>query len=75
MSYTSPVRKGRGLSKFRSMVGDLPASAEHHHSEADRLYQHSLEVGLHREQPRNQRPSLCIQLKPVENSFRQFGHC
>jgi hypothetical protein len=37
----------RLLTKFRSMVGDLPASAEHHHSEADGLYRHSLEVGLH----------------------------
>src|SRR5439155_25551068 len=37
----------RLLTKFRSMVGDLPASAEHHHSEIDGLYRHSLEVGLH----------------------------
>jgi hypothetical protein len=37
----------RLLTKFRSVVGDLPASADHHHSEADGLYRHSLEVGLH----------------------------
>jgi hypothetical protein len=36
----------RLLVRFRAMVGDLPASAEHHHSEAGGLYQHSLEVGL-----------------------------
>jgi hypothetical protein len=28
----------RLLTKFRSMVGDLPASAEHHHSEANGLH-------------------------------------
>src|SRR5437879_10772112 len=36
----------RLLVRFRAVVGDLPASAEHHHSEAGGLYQHSLEVGL-----------------------------
>jgi hypothetical protein len=36
----------RLLVRFRATVGDLPASAEHHHSEAGGLYQHSLEVGL-----------------------------
>lgn len=36
----------RLLERFRGMVGSLPASAEHHHSEAGGLYLHSLEVGL-----------------------------
>jgi len=36
----------RLLTRFRKMVGDLPASAEHHHSGPGGLYQHSLEVGL-----------------------------
>lgn len=37
----------RLLRKFRSMVGDLPASAEHPHSEADGLHRYSSEVTLH----------------------------
>ena len=36
----------RLLTRFRNMVGDLPASAEHHHSGPNGLYQHSLEVSL-----------------------------
>jgi conjugal transfer pilus assembly protein TraI len=35
------------LVRFHAMVGDLPASADDHHSEAGGLYQHSIEVGLH----------------------------
>ena len=36
----------RLLKRFRGMVGNLPASAEDHHSESGGLYEHSLEVGL-----------------------------
>ena len=36
----------RLLQRFADTVGDLPASAEHHHSEAGGLYRHSLEVAL-----------------------------
>jgi hypothetical protein len=36
----------RLLTRFHSMVGDLPASADHHHSGPGGLYQHSIEVGL-----------------------------
>jgi len=36
----------RLLERFRGMVGNLPASAEDHHSESGGLYEHSLEVGL-----------------------------
>jgi len=36
----------RLLTRFHSMVGDLPASADHHHSGKGGLYQHSIEVGL-----------------------------
>lgn len=36
----------RLLPRFADTVGDLPASAEHHHSEAGGLYRHSLEVAL-----------------------------
>jgi len=37
----------RLLIRFHSMVGDLPASADHHHSGKGGLYQHSIEVGPH----------------------------
>ena len=34
------------LERFRCLVGDLPASENHHHSHPGGLYQHSLEVAL-----------------------------
>ena len=34
------------LERFRALVGDLPASEDHHHRHSGGLYQHSLEVGL-----------------------------
>lgn len=34
------------LERFAEVVGDLPASADHHHSEPGGLYRHSLEVAL-----------------------------
>jgi hypothetical protein len=34
------------LARFRTLVGDLPASEQHHHSRPGGLYQHSLEVAL-----------------------------
>jgi hypothetical protein len=40
---------GRGaavIERLRALVGDLPASANHHHSEPNGLLRHSLEVGL-----------------------------
>lgn len=36
----------RLLERFADTVGDLPASADHHHSEPGGLYRHSLEVAL-----------------------------
>lgn len=36
----------RLLERFAEMVGDLPASAEHHHAEPGGLHRHSLEVAL-----------------------------
>jgi hypothetical protein len=36
----------RLLERFAETVGDLPASADHHHSEPGGLYRHSLEVAL-----------------------------
>ncbi|PYU32622.1 MAG: hypothetical protein DMG31_10290 [Acidobacteria bacterium] len=36
----------RLLERFAVTVGDLPASAAHHHAEAGGLYRHSLEVAL-----------------------------
>ena len=36
----------RLLDRFADTVGDLPASAGHHHSETGGLYRHSLEVAL-----------------------------
>jgi hypothetical protein len=36
----------RLLQRFAETVGDLPASAEHHHSEPGGLHRHSLEVAL-----------------------------
>ena len=36
----------RLLERFAVMVGDLPASAAHHHAESGGLYRHSLEVAL-----------------------------
>jgi hypothetical protein len=35
----------RLLTRFHSMVGDLPASADHHHSGPGGPYRHSIEVG------------------------------
>src|SRR5260370_344309 len=34
------------LIRFRALVGDLPASADHHHHEPGGLFRHSLEVAL-----------------------------
>jgi DNA relaxase TraI-like protein len=36
----------RVMAKLRDLVGDLPASADHHHSSRFGLLQHSLEVAL-----------------------------
>src|SRR5205809_6910611 len=36
----------RSLQRFAVTVGDLPASAAHHHAEPGGLYLHSLEVAL-----------------------------
>src|SRR5215469_17696990 len=36
----------RLLDRFAETVGDLPASADHHHAELGGLYRHSLEVAL-----------------------------
>jgi Putative helicase len=40
------ARGARVIAKLRDLVGDLPASADHHHSEPYGLLQHSLEVAL-----------------------------
>ena len=40
------ARGARGIAKLRDLVGDLPASADHHHSSRFGLLQHSLEVAL-----------------------------
>ena len=37
---------GRLLGRFRCLVGNLPASADHHHSETGGLDAHSVEVAL-----------------------------
>jgi hypothetical protein len=39
-------RGARVMAKLRDLVGDLPASADHHHSEPYGLLRHSLEVAL-----------------------------
>src|ERR1700740_3321789 len=39
-------RGARVMAKLRDPVGDLPASADHHHSSRFGLLQHSLEVAL-----------------------------
>jgi hypothetical protein len=39
-------RGARVMAKLRDLVGDLPASADHHHSNRFGLLQHSLEVAL-----------------------------
>jgi hypothetical protein len=40
------ARGARVMAKLRDLVGDLPASADHHHSSCFGLLQHSLEVAL-----------------------------
>ena len=40
------ARGARVMAKLRDLVGDLPASADHHHSSRFGLLQHSLEVAL-----------------------------
>jgi len=40
------ARGRRVIAKLRDLVGDLPASADHHHSDRFGLLQHSLEVAL-----------------------------
>src|ERR1700758_3444236 len=40
------ARGRRVIAKLRDLVGDLPASADHHHSSRFGLLQHSLEVAL-----------------------------
>ena len=40
------ARGRRVMAKLRDLVGDLPASADHHHSDRFGLLQHSLEVAL-----------------------------
>jgi Putative helicase len=39
-------RGARVIAKLRALVGDLPASADHHHSDSFGLLRHSLEVAL-----------------------------
>ena len=36
----------RLIDRFAETVGDLPASADHHHAELGGLHRHSLEVAL-----------------------------
>lgn len=36
----------RLMERFRGLIGDLPASADHHHRSPGGLYQHSLEVAV-----------------------------
>ena len=40
------ARGARVMAKLRDLIGDLPASADHHHSSRFGLLQHSLEVAL-----------------------------
>ena len=40
------ARGARVIAKLRDLVGDLPASADHHHSDPYGLLRHSLEVAL-----------------------------
>src|SRR6202007_623607 len=40
------ARGARVMAKLRDLVGDLPASADHHHSSRFGLLHHSLEVAL-----------------------------
>jgi Putative helicase len=46
LSLDLRVLAERLLQRFAVTVGDLPASAAHHHAEPGGLYQHSLEVAL-----------------------------
>ncbi|MGE5056732.1 MAG: TraI domain-containing protein [Acidobacteriota bacterium] len=39
------------LGRFRCLVGNLPASADHHHSEPGGLYTHSVEERSARSKP------------------------
>jgi hypothetical protein len=44
--YDNFGRGAAAIASLRALVGDLPASANHHHSEPNGLLRHSLEVGL-----------------------------
>jgi hypothetical protein len=46
LDFRSHELAGALLERFRCLVGDLPASENHHHSHPGGLYQHSLEVAL-----------------------------
>jgi len=48
LSLDMRVLAERLLERFAVTVGDLPASAAHHHAEPGGLYRHSLEVGRSR---------------------------
>ncbi len=46
MKYDNFGRGAAVIERLGALVGDLPASANHHHSEPNGLLRHSLEVGL-----------------------------
>jgi hypothetical protein len=46
LSFESRDQAAAVIERLRDLVGDMPASANHHHSERYGLLQHSLEVGL-----------------------------
>ena len=64
-------RGARVIAKLRDLVGDLPASADHHHSTRFGLLRHSLEVALKMLEQSSAAP---VTERPPDGTLDRFGN-
>ena len=64
-------RGARVIAKLRDLVGDLPASADHHHSTRFGLLRHSLEVAL---KMLEQSSATAVKEHPPDGTLDGFGN-
>jgi Putative helicase len=64
-------RGARVIAKLRDLVGDLPASADHHHSTRFGLLRHSLEVAL---KMLEQSSATAVKKHPPDGTLDGFGN-
>jgi hypothetical protein len=65
MKYDNFGRGAAVIERLGALVGDLPASANHHHSEPNGLLRHSLEVGLKMVEEVDRRLAAQAELEPT----------